>query len=179
MEKLKGSKTEANLMSAFTLEAMAKTKYEFYESKAKKEGYVQIASIFKETSDNEKAHAMIWFKLLHGGIKETLNNLQEAVNGEYNEWSDMYTNYAKEAREEGFLDIATLFEAVGKIEKQHENRYQKLVDNIQDKKVFEKQLSVEWICNHCGHIHEGKGAPAVCPVCAHPQGYFKVRKELC
>ncbi|MGN0276927.1 MAG: rubrerythrin [Hominisplanchenecus sp.] len=174
---LKGSKTEANLMTAFSGESQARTKYTFYASKAKKDGYVQIANIFQETADNEKEHAKIWFKLLHDGMPDTLTNLKDAAAGENYEWTDMYATFAKEAREEGFDDIAILFESVGKIEKEHEERYLKLVSNIEQGKVFAREGKTVWICTNCGHIYVGENAPEVCPVCAHPQAYFQLRAE--
>ena len=172
--ELQGSKTEANLMSAFAGESQAYTKYNYYASKAKKDGYEQIAKIFLETAGNEKEHAKIWFKLLHGNtIPDTLANLEDAANGENFEWTDMYAEYAQTAKEEGFTEIAYLFEAVGKIEKAHEERYRKLLENVKDGKVFIADDVVIWQCTNCGHIHVGKEAPKVCPVCAHPQAYFQ------
>ena len=175
---LKGSKTEANLQAAFAGESQARNKYTYYASKAKKDGYVQIANIFEETAANEKEHAKIWFKLLHGGdIPSTVENLKDAADGENYEWTDMYDTFAKEAREEGFTKIAALFEAVGKIEKEHEERYRKLLANIEGDLVFSKDNDVIWQCSNCGHIVIGKKAPNVCPVCNHPQSYFQVRAE--
>ena len=175
---LKGTKTEANLMTAFAGESQANTKYTYYASKAKKEGYNQISNIFTETAGNEKEHAKIWFKLLHDGdIPSTLENLNDAAAGENYEWTDMYATFAKEAREEGFEKIAFLFEAVGKIEKEHEERYRKLIKNIQEGKVFKKDGLVVWKCANCGYIHVAENAPAVCPVCAHPQSFFEVKAE--
>ena len=175
---LKGTKTEANLMTAFAGESQANTKYTYYASKAKKEGYNQISNIFTETAGNEKEHAKIWFKLLHDGdIPSTLDNLNDAAAGENYEWTDMYATFAKEAREEGFEKIAFLFEAVGKIEKEHEERYRKLIKNIQEGKVFKKDGLVVWKCANCGYIHVAENAPAVCPVCAHPQSFFEVKAE--
>ena len=171
---LKGTKTEQNLLNAFAGESMARNKYTYYASKAKKEGYEQIANFFLETANNEKEHAKIWFKLLHQGIPNTIENLKNAANGENYEWTDMYSQMAKDAREEGFEHIAKLFEEVGKIEKEHEERYLALLKNIEDGKVFEKDEEVVWQCANCGHIHTGKNAPNVCPVCAHPQAYFQV-----
>ncbi len=171
---LKGTKTEQNLLNAFAGESMARNKYTYYASKAKKEGYEQIANFFLETANNEKEHAKIWFKLLHQGIPNTIENLKDAANGENYEWTDMYSQMAKDAREEGFEHIAKLFEEVGKIEKEHEERYLALLKNIEDGKVFEKDEEVVWQCANCGHIHTGKNAPNVCPVCAHPQAYFQV-----
>ena len=174
---LKGSRTEANLMAAFAGESQARNKYTYYASKAKKDGYVQIAAIFEETANNEKEHAKMWFKLLHGGIGSTVDNLKDAAEGENYEWTDMYANFAKEAREEGFNEIADLFEGVAAIEKEHEERYRKLVANIEDGLVFSKDGDVIWQCANCGHICIGQKAPEVCPVCAHPQAYFQVKAE--
>lgn len=176
--ELKGSRTEANLMAAFAGESQARNKYTYYASKAKKDGYVQIAKIFEETADNEKEHAKIWFKLLHGGeMPETLDNLKDAAAGENYEWTDMYAKFAEEAKAEGFDRIAYLFEAVGKIEKEHEERYRKLIANIEGGLVFSKDGDVIWQCSNCGHIVVGKKAPEVCPVCAHPKSYFQVKAE--
>ena len=178
MANLKGTKTEQNLMAAFAGESQARNKYTYYASKAKKEGYEQIAALFTETANNEKEHAKIWFKLLHeGDIPDTVTNLQDAANGENYEWTDMYDTFAKEAKEEGFDRIAYLFEAVGKIEKEHEARYKKLLENVQDGKVFEAGEIKIWKCRNCGHIVVGTKAPAVCPVCAHPQAYFEIKAE--
>lgn len=176
--ELKGSKTEANLMAAFAGESQARNKYNYYASKARKEGFEQIANIFEETAGNEKEHAKIWFKLLHNGeVPGTEENLADAASGENYEWTDMYAGFAKIAKEEGFDRIAYLFEAVGKIEKEHEERYKKLLENIKAGKVFNKEGKVAWICTNCGHIHFGDKAPEVCPVCAHPKSYFEVRAE--
>ena len=176
--ELKGSRTEANLMAAFAGESQARNKYSYYASKAKKDGYVQIANIFEETAANEKEHAKIWFKLLHdGGIPDTKINLADAAAGEHYEWTDMYATFAKEAKEEGFDHIAFLFEAVGKIEKEHEERYRKLLANIEGDIVFSKDNDVIWQCLNCGHIMIGQKAPEVCPVCVHPQSYFQVKAE--
>ena len=178
MPDLKGTKTEKNLMDAFTGESMARNKYTYYASKAKKEGYEQIAAIFQETADNEKEHAKIWFKLLHDGeVPTTTQNLADAAAGENYEWTDMYDRMAKEAKEEGFDHIAYLFEAVGKIEKEHEARYKKLLENIEGGLVFSKDGDAIWKCRNCGHIVIGKQAPEVCPVCAHPKSYFEVKAE--
>lgn len=175
---LKGSKTEANLQAAFAGESQARNKYSYYASKAKKDGYVQIANIFEETAANEKEHAKIWFKLLHGGaIPSTIENLTDAAEGENYEWTDMYATFAKEAKEEGFDDIAYLFEEVGKIEKEHEERYRKLLANIEGDLVFSRDGDCMWQCSNCGHIAFGKKAPEVCPVCAHPQSYFEIKAE--
>ncbi len=171
--ELKGSRTEANLMTAFAGESQARNKYTYYASKAKKDGYVQIAQIFEETANNEKEHAKIWFKLLHdGGVPTTVENLKDAAEGENYEWTEMYAEFAKVAKEEGFDNIASLFEMVGAIEKEHEERYKKLLSNIQEGVVFSKENDMVWICSNCGHIHIGKKAPEICPVCAHPQAYF-------
>ncbi|MCR5145930.1 MAG: rubrerythrin family protein [Clostridia bacterium] len=178
MPDLKGTKTEKNLMDAFTGESMARNKYTYYASKAKKEGYEQIAAIFQETADNEKEHAKIWFKLLHDGdVPTTTQNLSDAAAGENYEWTDMYDRMAKEAREEGFDNIAFLFEAVGQIEKEHEARYKKLLENIEGGLVFSKDGDAIWKCRNCGHIVIGKQAPDVCPVCNHPKSYFEVKAE--
>ena len=173
--KLKGSRTEKNLLEAFAGESMDRNKYTFYASKAKKEGYEQIASLFLETADNEKEHAKLWFKALHDGMPSTLENLLDAANGENFEWTDMYARMAKEAREEGFEELAILFEGVGKIEKEHEERYRQLIKNLEEGKVFEKNGIVIWKCRNCGHIHVGKEAPQICPVCKHPQAYFEIK----
>ena len=177
MAELKGSKTEANLMAAFAGESQARNKYTYYASKAKKDGYVQIAALFEETAANEKEHAKIWFKLLNGGIGSTLDNLKDAAAGENYEWADMYAGFAKTAREEGFDFIADLFEGVAKIEKEHEARYLKLVENIENGLVFSRDGDVIWQCRNCGHIVIGKKAPETCPVCAHPQSYFEIKAE--
>lgn len=175
--ELKGSKTEANLMAAFSGESQARNKYTYFASKAKKDGYNQIAAIFEETANNEKEHAKMWFKLLNGGIGSTEENLLAAAEGENYEWTDMYAEFAKEAREEGFDDIADLFEGVAAIEKEHEERYRKLLENVKGDLVFSKDNEVIWQCANCGHICVGKKAPDVCPVCAHPQSYFQVKAE--
>lgn len=175
--ELKGSKTETNLLAAFAGESEARNKYTYFASKAKKDGYVQIAKIFEETADNEKEHAKIWFKLLNDGIGSTKENLKAAAAGENYEWTDMYATFAKEAREEGFDQIAALFEMVGEIEKEHEARYLKLLENIENGLVFSKEGDTIWKCSNCGHIVIGKSAPEVCPVCAHPQSYFEVKAE--
>jgi len=176
--ELKGSKTEQNLMTAFAGESQARNKYTYFASKAKKDGYEQIAAIFEETANNEKEHAKLWYKLLKGGeIPSTLDNLKEAADGENYEWTDMYDEFAKVAKEEGFTKIAYLFEEVGKIEKEHEERYRKLIDNIENELVFSKDGEKIWICRNCGHIVIGKDAPKVCPVCAHPQAYFEVKSD--
>ena len=178
MKDLKGTKTEKNLQEAFAGESMARNKYSYWASKAKKDGYVQIAAIFEETANNEKEHAKLWFKLLEGGaIKSTTENLEAAANGENFEWTDMYARMAKEARAEGFDEIAEKFEGVAKIEKEHEERYRKLLDNINKERVFSKDGDVIWQCSNCGHIVVGKKAPEECPVCNHPQAYFQVKAE--
>ncbi len=178
MAELKGSKTEANLLAAFAGESQARNKYTYYASKAKKEGYVQIAALFEETANNEKEHAKIWFKLLHDGeIPSTLENLEDAAAGENYEWTDMYAGFAKTAKEEGFDHIAFLFESVGKIEKEHEERYRKLIANIEGGLVFSRDGDTIWQCSNCGHIVVGKKAPEVCPVCAHPKAYFQIKAE--
>ena len=173
---LKGTETEKNLWTAFAGESQARNKYTYFASKAKKEGYEQIAAIFEETANNEKEHAKMWFKLLDG-IGSTPENLKAAAAGENYEWTDMYDGFAKTARKEGFEAIAKLFEGVAAIEKHHEERYRKLLKNVEDKVVFSKDGDAIWQCRNCGHIVVGKEAPAVCPVCAHPQAYFEVAKE--
>ena len=176
--ELKGSKTEKNLLEAFAGESMARNKYTYYASKAKKDGFVQIAKLFEETAGNEQEHAKIWFKLLHEGeIPTTAANLLDAAQGENYEWTDMYAKFAAEAREEGFTRIAALFDMVGKIEKEHEERYRRLLANIEDGLVFSRDGDMVWICSNCGHIHVGKKAPLKCPVCEHPQDYFHLRAE--
>ena len=178
MKELKGTKTEANLWEAFAGESQARNKYTYYASKAKKDGYVQIAKIFEETANNEKEHAKIWFKLLHeGGIPDTPANLLDAATGENYEGTDMYDRMAKEAKEEGFDHIAFLFESVGKIEKEHEERYRKLLKNVEDEIVFSREGDKIWQCSNCGHIVVGKQAPEMCPVCAHPKAYFEIKAE--
>ena len=178
MKELKGTKTEQNLQTAFAGESQARNKYTYYASKAKKDGYVQIAKIFEETAANEKEHAKIWFKLLHGGaVPATVENLLDAAAGENYEWTDMYAQFAREAREEGFDDIAEKFDGMAAIEKAHEERYRKLLDNVRRERVFSKDGDVIWQCANCGHIVIGKKAPDVCPVCDHPQAYFQVKAE--
>ena len=172
--ELKGSKTEANLWTAFAGESQARNKYTYFASKAKKDGYEQIAAIFEETANNEKEHAKMWFKEL-GGIGTTAENLKAAAAGENEEWTSMYKEMAETAREEGFDRLAYLFESVGKIEKEHEERYLTLLGNVNDHLVFQRGEEVIWICRNCGHVHVGKEAPKVCPVCAHPQAYFELR----
>ena len=176
--ELKGSKTEQNLMTAFAGESQARNKYTYFASKAKQEGYEQIAAIFQETADNEKEHAKMWFKLLNGGeIGTTAENLKAAADGENYEWTDMYAGFAKTAKEEGFTKIAYLFEEVAKIEKEHEERYLKLLENVKDGNVFEAGEVKIWKCRNCGHIVVGTSAPEVCPVCAHPKAYFEIKAE--
>ena len=176
--ELKGSKTEQNLMTAFAGESQARNQYTYYASKAKKDGYEQIAAIFEETANNEKEHAKMWFKELHGGsVPSTIDNLVDAANGENYEWTDMYSEFAKVAREEGFERIALLFEGVAAIEKEHEERYRKLIENIEGGLVFSRDGDKIWQCRNCGHICVGKEAPQVCPVCAHPQAHFEIKKE--
>jgi len=175
---LKGTKTEKNLMEAFAGESMARNKYTYYASKAKKDGFVQIASIFEETAANEKEHAKIWFKYLHdGAVPCTMENLKDAAEGENYEWTDMYARMAKEAEEEGFKEIAAKFRMVGKIEKEHEERYKKLLANIEGGLVFSRDGDAVWQCSNCGHIVVGKKAPEICPVCDHPQSYFQLKPE--
>lgn len=176
--ELKGSKTEKNLLAAFAGESQAHTKYLYFASQARKDGYEQMAAIFEETARNEKEHAKLWFKELNGGkIPETIENLQAAADGENYEWTDMYAEFAKTAEEEGFTKIANLFKGVGEIEKAHEERYRKLISNIEEKVVFSKSGDAVWICRNCGHIVIGKNAPAVCPVCAHAQSFFELKPE--
>ncbi|MBQ7236067.1 MAG: rubrerythrin family protein [Clostridia bacterium] len=175
MMNLKGTKTEKNLMEAFAGESQARNKYTYYASKAKKEGYEQIAALFLETADNEKEHAKIWFKLLHDGVGPTVENLKDAAAGENGEWTEMYARMEKEAREEGFEDIARLFAGVAAIEKEHEERYLALLKNIEDGTVFKKNEKVVWICRNCGHIVDSPEAPEKCPVCDHPKAYFQLR----
>jgi len=176
MAELKGSKTEKNLWEAFSGESQARNKYSYFASKAKKEGYVQIANLFEETANNEKEHAKIWFKLLNG-IGTTAENLKAAAEGENYEWTDMYDTFAKEADEEGFTDIARLFRGVAAIEKEHEERYRKLLANVEGGLVFSREGEMIWQCGNCGHICVGKSAPNVCPVCDHPQAYFQIKAE--
>jgi rubrerythrin len=176
--EFKGSKTEANLMAAFAGESQARNKYTYYSSAAKKEGYEQIADIFAKTADNEKEHAKIWFKELHGGVvPATVENLLDAAAGENYEWTEMYKNFADVARQEGFTRIAALFDSVGKIEKEHEERFRRLVENLNEGIVFERTNEVVWVCRNCGHIHVGKSAPEICPTCAHPKAYFEIKAE--
>ena len=178
MKDLKGTKTEANLMAAFAGESQARNKYTYYASKAKKDGYEQIAELFTETANNEKEHAKIWFKLLHdGNVPDTIANLKDAAEGENYEWTDLYKSFAEDAKAEGFDHIAFLFEQVALIEKEHEERYRKLLANIEEGIVFSRDGDMVWICRNCGHIHVGKNAPEVCPVCAHPKSYFELREK--
>jgi rubrerythrin len=173
---IKGTKTEKNLMDAFSGESQARNKYTFYASQARKDGYVQIAQLFEETADNEKEHAKLWFKWLHGNaVPPTSQNLSDAAGGEHYEWEQMYKYMAEDAKNEGFDELARLFENVGKIEKAHEERYLKLLANIENGEVFKRKEKQFWICNNCGHIHEGPTAPDKCPTCAHPQAYFEIR----
>ncbi len=176
--ELKNSKTYENLMTAFAGESQARNKYTYYASKARKEGYEQIAALFEETANNEKEHAKLWFKQLHDGdVPSTIENLKDAADGENYEWTDMYDGFAKTAKEEGFDRIAYLFEEVGKIEKHHEERFRQLLKNVEDELVFSKDGEKIWICRNCGHVCVGKDAPKVCPVCAHPQSFFEVKAE--
>ncbi len=176
--ELKGSKTEKNLMEAFAGESQARNKYTYFASQAKKDGFVQISKIFEETANNEKEHAKLWFKYLNGGaVKSTIENLEAAANGENYEWTNMYVQFAKEAKEEGFDELANLFEAVGKIEKAHEERYRKLLESVKNQKVFNRQTKIVWECANCGHLHIGETAPELCPVCKHPQSYFFEKNE--
>ncbi len=178
MKELKGTRTEANLQAAFAGESMARNKYTYYASKARKDGYEQIARLFEETANNEKEHAKIWFKLLHGGeVPGTEQNLSDAADGENYEWTDMYARMAEEAKAEGFDQISELFSRVAKIEKSHEERYRKLLSNIQDGLVFSRDGDVVWICANCGHIVVGKKAPELCAVCKHPRSFFELRAE--
>lgn len=176
--ELKGSKTEQNLETAFAGESKARNKYTYYASKAKKEGFEQIAAIFEETANNEKEHAKLWFKELNGGeVPETIANLKDAAAGENYEWTDMYAGFAKVAEDEGFTKIAKLFKGVAEVEKHHEKRYKALISNVEETNVFEKSDETMWICRNCGHVHFGKSAPKICPVCSHPQSYFELLSE--
>lgn len=178
MKELKGTRTEANLMTAFAGESQARNKYTYYASKARKDGYVQIANLFEETANNEKEHAKIWFKLLHGDdIPSTEANLLDAANGENYEWTEMYAKMAEEAKEEGFDQIAFLFSSVAKIEKEHEARYRKLLKNVEGGVVFSRDGDQIWQCSNCGHIVIGPKAPELCPVCKHPKAYFQIKAE--
>ena len=176
MSKLKGTKTEQNLMTAFAGESQARNKYTYYASKAKKDGYVQISKIFEETANNEKEHAKIWFKLLHDGMPDTMTNLIDAAEGENYEWTEMYEEFAKVAEEEGFKALAKQFRMVGAIEKDHEERYLALLANLEEGKVFEREEEQAWYCANCGHVHYGPKAPKTCPVCFHEQAYFEIKK---
>lgn len=174
---LKGTKTEKNLQEAFSGESQARNKYTFFASQARKDGYIQISEIFEETAANEKEHAEVWYKLLNGGkVSDTKTNLKSAAEGENYEWTDMYERFAKDADNEGFTDIACLFREVAKIEKEHESRYKKLLDNLENGSVFKKDKKVFWICTHCGYVYEGNEAPEVCPVCKHSKAYFEIKK---
>lgn len=176
--ELKGSKTEQNLMTAFAGESQARNKYSYYASKAKKDGYEQLAAIFEETANNEKEHAKLWFKWLHdGAVPDTKTNLQDAANGENYEWTEMYKEFAETAKEEGFDELARLFKMVGEIEKHHEERYLKLLQNIEDDRVFKKDGDKIWVCRNCGYVYTGKEALEVCPVCAHPQSFMEVKAD--
>ena len=176
--ELKGSKTEQNLKTAFAGESQARNKYSYYASKAKKDGYEQLAAIFEETANNEKEHAKLWFKWLHdGAVPDTKTNLQDAANGENYEWTEMYKEFAETAKEEGFDELARLFEMVGEIEKHHEERYLKLLQNIEDDRVFKKDGDKIWVCRNCGYVYTGKEALEVCPVCAHPQSFMEVKAD--
>lgn len=176
MKDLKGSKTEKNLLAAFAGESQARNKYTYYASKAKSEGYEQVAAFFEETANNEKEHAKLWFKALHDGqVPDTLTNLLDAAEGEHFEWTDMYKQFAEEAEEEGFSELAARFKLVGDIEKAHEERYRTLLANIKEGKVFARGQKEVWECRNCGHLHDGQEAPKVCPACAHPQAYFEIR----
>ena len=177
MENIKGTRTEANLLAAFAGESQARNKYTYYASAARKEGYVQIAKFFEETAGNEKEHAKIWFKLLHDGMPSTEENLLDAAEGENYEWTDMYAGFAETARAEGFTKIAALFTEVGKIEKEHEERYRALLASVKEGTMFAKENEVVWVCSNCGHIHVGPKAPEVCPVCEHPKAYFMMRVQ--
>lgn len=178
MKELKGTKTEQNLWTAFAGESQARNKYTYYASKARKEGYEQIAAIFEETAHNEKEHAKLWFKYLHNGdIPDTMTNLADAANGENYEWTDMYENMAKDAEEEGFTELALKFRMVAAIERHHEERYRKLLKNIEDEVVFSSDDDRMWVCRNCGHIHIGKKAPGMCPVCKHPQAFFEIEAK--
>jgi len=171
---LKGTKSEANLKIAFAGESQARNKYTYYASKARKDGFEQIANLFQETADNEKEHAKIWFKLIHDGVADTATNLMDAAAGEHYEWTDMYKSFANDARDEGLEDLAVLFEKVAEIEKTHEERYLKLLENVKNGLVFSKDGDKIWKCSNCGHLVMGKSAPDLCPVCSHPQAYFQI-----
>jgi rubrerythrin len=178
MKELKGSKTEANLQTAFAGESQARNKYTYYASRAEKDGYNQIAALFRETADNEKEHAKMWFKLLHGDtIPDTITNLKDAAAGEHYEWTDMYAGFAKTAEEEGFAQIASLFKLVAAIEKHHEERYLKLLSNVEKGLVFSRDGDMVWQCANCGHLVIGKKAPEICPACKHPKAYFQIKPE--
>lgn len=174
---IKGSKTESNLITAFAAESQARNKYTFFAAKAKKEGFGEISEIFTDSADNERAHAFIWFNLLHGGVASTEDNLRASAEGEHYEHAEMYSGFARTAREEGFTEIANLFKSVAQIERDHEMRYRALLENVVAGRVFERETETEWRCANCGHIHRGTAAPATCPVCAHPQSFFAVKSE--
>jgi rubrerythrin len=180
MKELKGTKTEANLLAAFAGESQARNKYTYYASQARKEGYEQIAAIFEETADNEKEHAKLWFKQLHGGMPGTVDNLVDAAAGEHYEWTEMYKEFAKTARAEGFPEIARMMDGVARVEASHEERYRRLLDNVRGGTVFKEDCDcceTVWVCRNCGHIHVGREAPEICPVCAHPKAFFERRAE--
>jgi len=176
-KKFKGTKTEANLSAAFAGESMARNKYDYYASRAKKDGYEQLAAFFTETALNEKEHAKIWFKLLHEGMPDTVSNLEDGIAGEHYEYSDMYARFAQEAEEEGFKDVAALFRGVGEIERTHEERYKALLANVQNGKVFAKDTVVTWVCRNCAHAVSAKNSPKMCAICAHPQSFFEQKQE--
>ncbi|MDD4796138.1 MAG: rubrerythrin family protein [Eubacteriales bacterium] len=177
MPNLEGTKTQANLLAAFAGESQARTKYTFYASKAKKDGFEQIAALFDETAGNEKEHAELWFKFLHNGVSDTLSNLNDAAEGEHYEWSDMYAKFAADARAEGFEQIAAIMEGVAAVEREHELRFRTLAESVRTNKVFQKDASVAWVCRNCGHVHVGVTAPEVCPVCSHAQAYFQLKAD--
>ena len=180
MKELKGTKTEANLMAAFSGESQARNKYTYYASQARKDGYEQIAAIFEETAGNEREHAKLWFKLLHGGVPTTAVNLKDAAAGEHYEWTEMYKGFAETARAEGFAEIANMMEGVAKVEASHEERYQILLESVEDGMVFKTDCDCcepVWVCRNCGHLHVGKEAPERCPVCAHPRAYFEIQAQ--
>lgn len=175
--EFEGSKTQANLMAAFAGESQARNKYTFYADKAREDGYQQIGAIFEETANNEKEHARLWFQALHGGVPGTLDNLKDGADGEHYEWSEMYKEFAEVARQEGFKDIAATFELVGRIEKDHEERYQKLIHNLEQGMVFKRDGLTLWLCRNCGYIHSGPVAPTICPACKKPQAFYEIKPE--